>query len=171
MSPFDGCRDRIRRAVAHRESLAKTWNSLAEEDLFSVFVNMERDGTGSIYVSPSYNLPSSCALELGECLYHLRSALDGSVYQAAIIQSGEDPPPNENNLEFPVCNSAINFEKSALKIRPLSQKCRTFIQSVQPYNTPEIPVDLMTLNVNRSLGILNDWARKDRHRRLHVVGA
>jgi hypothetical protein len=29
----------------------------------------------------------------------------------------------------------------------------------------------MVLNVNRSLGILNDLARKDRHRTLHVIGS
>ena len=27
------------------------------------------------------------------------------------------------------------------------------------------------LNVNRTLGILGDWSRKDRHRQLHVVGS
>ena len=132
---------------------------------------MKDDGTGTISVSPSDNLPLACALELGEALYHLRSALDGSVYQAAIIQTGQDPPANENRLEFPVCFTRRDFQNAARKIEPLSQECRNFIESVQPYNTPQLPLDLMVLNVNRTLGILSDWARKDRHRQLHVVAS
>jgi hypothetical protein len=39
---------------------------------------------------------------------------------------------------------------------------------VQPYNVTKFSG---TARVVRSLVILNDWARKDRHRRLHVVRA
>jgi hypothetical protein len=45
------------------------------------------------------------------------------------------------------------------------------IEAVQPYNAPELDPDLWVFNPQRSLGILNDWARKDRHRRLHVIGS
>jgi hypothetical protein len=74
-------------------------------------------------------------------------------------------------LEFPVCVTAEYFKEAAGKIGPLSKKCRDFIESIQPYNTPEIPDEFMVLNVNRNLGILGDWARKDRHRQLHVVAS
>jgi hypothetical protein len=45
------------------------------------------------------------------------------------------------------------------------------IEAVQPYNTPELSPDLYIRNWNRNLAILHDWARKDRHRQLHVVGS
>jgi hypothetical protein len=46
------------------------------------------------------------------------------------------------------------------------------IEAVQPYNTPgNVSSELIVYNVNRTLGILNDWARKDRHRNLRIVGA
>jgi len=83
----------------------------------------------------------------GEMLYQLRAALDGSVYQAAIIESGQDPPPNENRLEFPICVSAAEFHKSAWKIAPLSKQCRDFIESIQPYNAPELAAPLVVLNM------------------------
>jgi hypothetical protein len=170
MSPFDGIRDRIERAIAHREALAEIWNNLVEKHLYDVFVDVKDDGTGTICVHPSDDLPASCALELGETLYHLRAALDGSIYQAAIIESGQDPPPHENRLEFPICSRPTEFRDSAWKIQPLSQQCRTFIESIQPYNAPkQLSPELVILNMNRSLWILNDWARKDRHRQLHVV--
>lgn len=169
--PFEGCRDRIVRAIAHREALGKIWNDLTHEDLYDVLVDVQNDGTGTILVKPAHDLPASCALELGEILYHLRAALDGSVYQAAVIESGQDPPPHENRLEFPVCTNPGDFQNAARKIQQLSQKCRNFIQSVQPYNAPKLSPQLTILNMNRNLGILSDWARKDRHRQLHVVAS
>jgi hypothetical protein len=116
--------------------------------------------------------PHDWSLELGEILYHLRAALDGAIYQSAIIESGQDPPPRYNKLEFPIYSCPSEFAKYAhRKIGTLSPKCREFIESVQPYHTPDLQAKLMVLNVNRNLGIINDWARKDRHRTLHVVGA
>ena len=36
---------------------------------------------------------------------------------------------------------------------------------------PTLPPEKIVSNMNRSLGILHDLARKDRHRRLHVLGS
>jgi hypothetical protein len=73
-------------------------------------------------------------------------------------------------LEFPICSLVENFKKNAWKIKPLSPERRAVIESVQPYNTPELDDPRLLLrNFNRNLRILNDWARIDRHRRLHVV--
>jgi len=170
VSPFQGCRDRIERAYAHRKALGEIWNKLVNENFYQILVNVEHDGTGTISVEQLNPLPVSCALELGETLYNFRAALDGCIYRAAIIESKQNPPPGENRLEFPVCSNAAEFLKSARKIEPLSQKCRDFIESIQPYHTPELPAELYIRNFNRNLGILHDWARKDRHRQLHVVG-
>jgi len=170
-SPFQGCRDRVERAIAHRKTLGELWADWLEKDPYDVFVHGENDGTGTIQVRQTDDVPEACSLELGEALYQLRAALDGCIYQAAIIESGQDPPPNENRLEFPVCVTARYFQDAAWKIAPLSQKCRSFIESMQPYNTPELSPELMVLNFNRTLGILSDWARKDRHRQLHVVAS
>ena len=43
------------------------------------------------------------------------------------------------------------------------------IEDFQPYNTPGLKWADLPYNFNRGLGTLNDWARKDRHRGLHVV--
>ena len=76
---FEGCRQRIRRAKAHREAIAKMWNdSVTTEDFYSVGVRVEDDGTGSVWIEPVYGWEFTLAisLELGEMLYQLRAALD-----------------------------------------------------------------------------------------------
>lgn len=134
---------------------------------------MEHDGTGAIWVGPKYNAPlfTSLALQLGEFLYQLRAALDASVYRAAIIDSKTNPPPNEGQLLFPICTSPAEFKNASAKIRPLNKKRREIIEAVQPYLVPNIAPELIVHNINRNLGILHDWARKDRHRKLHIVGS
>jgi len=171
--PFETCRQRIARAEAHCKTLATLWNEAIEEgDLYSTRLDIQDDGTGSIWIAPRFErgLPDVFSLEFGEFLYQLRSALDACVYAAAVVESGQDPPPNEEDLEFPICDSAAKFKKASWKIRPLAKKRRDIIESVQPYNAPSLDNNLLVMNPHRALAILNDWARKDRHRRLHIVG-
>jgi hypothetical protein len=98
------------------------------------------------------------------------SNLEKPSITAAIVQSGKNPPPNENRLQFPICATHGDFHKARRSIRPLSDECQRFIEAIQPYNTPELDDPrLLVLNLNRNIGILGDWSRKDRHRQLHVV--
>jgi len=168
----EGSWQRIERADAHRKTLAETWNSFIDDDPYSFSVRMEHDGTGRIWVRPNYPaLPAIFSLELGELLYQLRAALDGCVYDAAILETRQNPPPDEQDLAFPICSSPESFDNAARNIAPLPNDLRDFIKSVQPYNTPKLEPELMAFNFNRTFGILHDWARKDRHRRLHVIGS
>jgi len=170
--PFEGCWKRIERAHTHRITFAKLWDSFIKEDMYTPSVYMYPDGAGSIRVSPIYNsLPDAFPLELGEMLYHLRAALDGSIYAAAVVETKQNPPPDEEHLEFPICTDRRHFEKSGRKIAPLSDELKAFIKSVQPCYTPPLKEGEEVFNINRCLGILNDWARMDRHRQLHVIGS
>ncbi len=164
---FQDSRDRLDRAQAHRTTFNDAWKALLKSRPHKTIVRVEVDGTGTIWVEPP-PLPIGLSLELGEMLYQLRAALDACVYRAAVLDSGIDPPPNENALEFPICLTQTSWRDSARKVAPLSDEHRQIIEQIQPYNAAKYPG--MT-RVIRSLGILNDWARKDRHRRLHIVRA
>jgi hypothetical protein len=171
--PFETCRERIERAKTHRKAFADTWNEISTEgEPYNTVLHIEDDGTGGIWIEPWYErLPTSLSLDLGEFLYQLRSTLDACIYAAAIVESGQDPPPKEQNLEFPICACPDDFKKARWKIAPLKKKRRDIIESVQPYKAPpDLQPDLQVLNIHRTFAMLNDWARKDRHRRLHVVG-
>jgi hypothetical protein len=171
-SPFDSCWERIRRADVHRDTFADIWNKFIEEEgSYDTWLNMNDDGAGTLCVRAARDLPATLSLELGEAIYQLRAALDGTVYIAASLDAGQNPPPDENWLEFPICDSAGDFKKRGKYIAPLSDERKRIVESVQPYNAPELDSGLKVYNFNRTLGILNNWARIDRHRRLHVVGS
>jgi|HubBroStandDraft_6_1064221.scaffolds.fasta_scaffold181729_2 hypothetical protein len=171
MRPFQGCRDRIERAKSHYAILSEEWNKIPAEDLYSVRANVNHDGTGVIRVTRPQPLPPIFALQVGEMLYQLRAALDGAIYTAAILETGNDPPPNEQNLEFPIFADATRYSKrSADMLGPLANHRKAIIESVQPYHVKSLDSCELAKDINRNIGILNDWARKDRHRRLHMIG-
>lgn len=171
LKPFEGCWERVKRAEAHSEALAKAWNSILVEDHYTPIVYVYNDGTGRILISPKDDvLAPALSLDLGEMLYQLRAALDGSIYETAVIESGNDPPPNENRFEFPIYPTAAKFKKAA-DYMPLPKKLRSLVEAVQPYTAPDLAAEHRIFNFNRTLEILHDWARKDRHRHLHLIGS
>jgi hypothetical protein len=172
LTPFEGCWQRIKRAEAHRDAFAAAWNSFAHTDAYDVVLHINDYGHGGMWLEPRHiTLPTDFSLQIGEILYQLKAALDGSIYASAILDSGQDPPPDEKWLEFPITNSSDKFKNCARNIEPLDPRKKAFIERVQPYNIPDIPDNLLINNFNRTLGILHDWARKDRHRKLHFTGS
>lgn len=102
----------------------------------------------------------------------MRAALDACIYETACHNTGMRPPPNEGRLEFPVCTTPTVFRRSRHKIALLTERQVEIVESVQPYNAPQgLEPAYMPFSFNRALGILHDWARKDRHRRLHVAAS
>lgn len=173
LKEFAPCWDRIARADAHIAAFAKAWSDFLEVEPYNASLSIDAGGSGTLWVVSRYDdLPPIFGLELGETLYHLRAALDGAIYAAAVRETRSDPPPAARSLEFPVCSSADYFRKAERKIAPLTGQRRLVVESIQPYNGPaDLAPSLLVFNFNRTLDILNDWARKDRHRTLHVVGA
>lgn len=156
----------------HGETLARDWNAIPDEDLYTVKPAIDPTGYGQIRLVANKPVPEEFSLRLGEMLYHLRSALDAAIYQAAAYTTGKNPPPDENKLEFPICTNPADFPSLAKrKMSVLPQNVQDRIEKVQPYNVRCVKPEEMVTNLNRSLGILNELARKDRHRTLHVIGA
>ena len=95
--------------------------------------------------------------------------MDSCVYDAAVYETGSYPPLDADYLEFPICETPSGFTRALRKIKPLPTKYREFIKAVQPCYEPKLSNNLKRLNLNWNLRILNDWARKDRHRFLHIA--
>jgi hypothetical protein len=170
--PFDGCWERMAHADTHRTAIAKAWAHYLDEEPYVPHSFVHDDGTGDVSIELVAEIPRVIALELGEYLYQMRAALDGCVYEAACLTTGHRPPPNEHQLEFPITDSREAFDKSARKIQPLKPAQRAVIEALQPFNMPATLTPAETAySFNRGLAILNDWARKDRHRKLHVAAS
>ena len=168
---FLDCRERIARARAHQRQLVHLWEEFVSDAPYTSGVRVQDDGSGEIWVAMQYDcLPKIFALLFGEMIYHLRAALDSCVYGSAIRDNnGKNPPPKEQDLEFPIRPTLKRFEDAKYRIEPLEPMRKEIIKSVQPFNIHEVPANQRWVNVH--IGVLNELARKDRHRRLQFVGS
>ncbi len=107
--------------------------------------------------------PDELSLVLGDCLQNLRAALDHEVYAMTWRRHGAGWR-GLGDAAFPIASSPPTFEALAKRaLRGVSREVRAFIGSVQPYQPGS--------EVGKVLGSLNDLARIDRHRLLHVAAA
>src|SRR5690242_13798023 len=81
-----------------------------------------------------------------------------------------NPVPNENQLMFPIYESPRDFRKRAEYFAPLPYQLHIWLERIQPYSAPE-DSDGEIRALGALLNLLNDCARKDRHRYLHFVAA
>jgi hypothetical protein len=161
----------LERAKVHNSEFGKTWNAFLDEgEPYFPRLRVEDDGEGVLFVEASESFPGEAlALHFGEMLYQLRAALDSLIYEVAIRDSGEDPPPQAESLEFLLRPSQAAFDQAAWKIKPLSEQHKAMILSVQPYDVGKRgPGEQLVAETFKEL---NDLARKDRHRGLRVIAA
>jgi hypothetical protein len=105
------------------------------------------------------------SLMFADSIHNLRCALDYLIYAIAIHESGgQDPPPNADALQFPICDSNSSFANSNTqrRIKTLSDPVRAAIEAMQPYNRPhhQLPPPL---------ALLRDFANMDKHKLLQLV--
>jgi hypothetical protein len=172
MRPYRGARLRFERAIAHGERLSKLWNELPAEFLCTLKTIINSAGDGVLVATNVGEIPDELSLVFGEHLYQLRSALDSLIYQATVYATGKNPPLRESSLEFPITTNPDKWTDLVKKrLRDLPTDVQNGIEAVQPYHSLSMAPEDMVSSIGRSLGILNDLARKDRHRQLHIVGS
>jgi hypothetical protein len=172
MGEYRVARLRLERAIAHGERLAKMWNDLPADYLCTLRVRLFPDGSGVLTAENVGIVPDEFSLVLGEQLYQLRSALDACIYQSAVYATRSDPPPREEKLEFPITWDRDEWPGlKKRKLQGLPVTIQQGIESVQPFKSTHLHPKDQVKHIGRSLGILHDLARKDRHRQLHVVGS
>jgi hypothetical protein len=122
----------------------------------------EPDGAIIVRLRRVTPLPAELSVVFGELLYDLRAALDNCLYAAAVLVSGQNPPPNAARLEWPIRESPREWANHAARYQALPPEITQALEAIQPYQA-QFP------DWN-SLRILHDLARIDRHRAPHGLG-
>jgi hypothetical protein len=160
-------RDRVRRASEVRESIGKLWNEYLSQHhwYFGLIPDPDSDTRWTLVIRTVEPLPVRISTLFGEWLYLLRAALDGTMYYVAIRDSGQNPPPNEKSLYFPIMTDAAKFDSPTHRGSLSALRDSTFadLRCVQPFNSPDHRANI--------LWWINELARIDRHRRGHSLAA
>jgi hypothetical protein len=112
-------------------------------------------------------LDSAASVEISECLFNLRAALDHLVYQLHVRRFRGHPPPDaERDAQFPIVSTRRTADTLMWKeIRRLSQRQRAAIKHLQPFFGRNDQLKETRARLH-ALAILNNI---DKHRRLHVT--
>lgn len=150
---------RVERAAAHREELWAIATEYLKANPITSSID-HRENECVVMMKASAPFPPSLSVIFGEWLYNLRSAFDGLMYELAVNDTEQDPPPRAGKLFFPTTRSAEDFAK--LNLGMLSKRTRAVIESTQPYHS--------TGGYRGSaLWWINELSRLDRHRRGHLL--
>jgi hypothetical protein len=133
---------------------------------------MRDERNGVVKLVPQKSLEGNLPLILGEFFYQLRASLDGAVWEAYRRLGGRKTAPdlNEERLDFPILKKPRNFKECPFNIFPFPQKIRDWVESIQPYNVQNLAKGSKDHSAAVNLHLINDCARLDRHRMLHIVG-
>jgi hypothetical protein len=126
----------------------------------------ETDTSWTFVLNTLVPMPVRLSTLFGEWLYLLRAVLDGMVYYAAVRDSGQNPPPAERSIYFPVSLDATKYDSADHrgKLQALSDTTYAMLRRVQPFNArPD--------HRSNVLWWLEELARIDRHRRGHALAS
>lgn len=104
---------------------------------------------------------ASRALIFSEWLAALRAALDNALYALAAATSGQNPPPQAERTQYPICMTPEDFKKQAKRLSTLPEHVVEALKKSQPYQSPYGPKSNLSYWIH-------ELPRKDRHRSLHV---
>lgn len=155
-------RARIQRARTLYRTFGEVWAAHLERQPCHVETEVDEAGAGVVRIVESEPIPVELSLILGEFLYELRAALDNCLYAVAVLESQQNPPPNSERLEWPICLDEGQWRDAARRrLGELSPEVREALAAIQPFmaESPEW----------NCLRILHDLARVDRHRTAHLA--
>lgn len=164
---IDVLRDRLARAAEIRAEIGTEWNDyLTRRPRRFGLVHGEADGQWTFVINTVEPMPVRISTLFGEWLYLLRAALDGTAYHLAVRDSGQNPPPNERAIYFPIKLDPAKYDSQGHRetLKALSDPTFADLRIVQPFNAqPDHKAN--------ALWWIEELARIDRHRRGHALAA
>ncbi|MEX2228363.1 MAG: hypothetical protein WEB13_01875 [Dehalococcoidia bacterium] len=170
--PFEGAWAKVKRAREHRDTLhAEILATFAEPDQRPRVGTKYEQETGDHVVYVTYMpdlsvLVERASLLFGDAIHNLRSALDHTVFELALINKhGQIKHPRR--LAFPITDSDEFWKREAYRLGELSPDDAAVIKWYQPYEA--LARAGQPLGARTQLGMIRDLDDWDKHRLLTTV--
>lgn len=150
------------RAAGKRREFAECWTEYISVHPWDIDVRNVDPSRLEILAVMRQPAPVELALIFSEWLAALRAALDNALYALAAATSGQNPPPQADRIQYPICSTPEEFRKQAKRLSTLPQHVVEALEKSQPYQSPYGPKSNLTYWIH-------ELARKDRHRSLHLA--
>jgi len=149
------------RAAGKRREFGECWANYISVHPWDIDVRNVDPCTLEILAVMRQPAPVELALIFSEWLGALRAALDNALYALAAATSGQNPPPQAERIQYPICSTPEEFKRHARRLSMLPPHVVDALEKSQPYQSPYGPESNLTYWIH-------ELARKDRHRSLHV---
>jgi hypothetical protein len=149
------------RAALKRREFGQCWANYISVHPWSIDVRNVDPHTLEIRAVMREPAPVELALIFSEWLAALRAALDNGLYALAAAISGQDPPPQAERIQFPICSTPEDFRKQSKRLSMLPTHVVEALEKGQPYQSPFGPESNLTYWIH-------ELSRVDRHRSVHV---
>lgn len=148
-------------ARVKRREFGECWAGYISAHPWEIDVRNVDPSTLEILAITRERAPVELGLIFSEWLAALRAALDNGLYALAAATSGQNPPPQAERIQYPICSTPEGFKKQAKRLAMLPQHVVEALEKSQPYQSPYGPESNLTYWIH-------ELARRDRHRSLHV---
>ena len=174
LEAFRSARLRLGEARRQRHAFESVWSEYRETNPWSFALENLAPMQYRVVAKELTPIPGQLSLHFGMWLQQQRAALDNALYALMGVREGTFPPSGEKKLEFPITRDLGDFNgRPAKKARAFDDQVANYLESVQPYHYPNISAEYTDAPEIRGLEFsplhwLNELARIDRHRVMHV---
>lgn len=166
-SAFEGTLLRLQEAGRQRQQFQKKWSTHLATVPWQFSLESDSPLEHRLMGHEQRPVPSDLGMHFGMWLQQQRSALDNALYACTGIRYDHFPPYRENLLEFPVTNSLTRFKNSkTIKNSVVDEETSKLLEAYQPYRRHYMG-EQQDAQLS-PLYWLNELARIDRHRVMHV---
>lgn len=164
---FEGTLLRVKEAQNQRDQFRKKWTAHLRQVPYEFSLESDTPLDHRLMGHERRTVPSDLGLHFGMWLQQQRAALDNALYACVGIRQNSFPPARENLIEFPITDTLGKFRGTkTIKTRVVDQEVEGFLEAYQPYRNGYMGEEQDPKL--SPLYWLNELARIDRHRVMHV---
>jgi len=152
---------RLDRAEAKRREFGEAWGKYISVHPWDIDVRAVERCEFEILAVVREPAPVELSLIFSEWLASIRAALDNGLYAWVAAATGQDPPPQAERIQYPICSTPQEFRKQAKRLSGVPKEILEKIERAQPYQSPYGPESNLFYWIH-------ELARTDRHRTPHV---
>jgi hypothetical protein len=158
---FDLAFARLIRAQARRTEFAEEWAKYIE--LHPWEIDLHELGTTEFEFVAIQREPAPVSLSMifSDWLAAIRTALDNGFYAWVASATRQNPPPQAERLQYPICSSPTEFKNQRSRLSSVPDEVIEKLEMAQPYQSPFGPTSNLFYWVH-------ELARIDRHRSAHI---
>lgn len=158
---FDLAFARLDRAKSKREEFGTEWATFIDNHPWDIDLTVISDTEFEFFAVQREPTPAALSLVFSEWLATIRSSLDNGLYAWVAAITGQNPPPQAERLQYPICTSPAEFKKQRTRLSAVPAEIVDAVEMAQPYQSPYGPESNLFYWIN-------ELARTDRHRTPHI---